>query len=210
MYKHIFWDFDGTLFNTYPAMVGALQKALAECGHTVDDQEILAQMKVTFSHAMRHFAALYSLDADHLTQRANQWRKVDEPNLCVPYEGIPALCSAITQSGRGNYLYTHRDATAVDMLRKFDMLKDFAGIVTADQGFARKPSPEALIYLMDQHNLDPKQSVMIGDRDLDVICGKNAGMDGCFFALDGGQSDGSADHQVVTMQQLYQVIGLEK
>lgn len=209
MYQHIFWDFDGTLFNTYPAMARALQKALAEHGHTVDEKRLLTHMKVTLSHAIEHFAALFALDAQALAGRVDAWRAVEEPRLCIPYDGIPALCRAIRRDGRSNYLYTHRDHTALDMLRRFDMEANFADIVTSEAGFARKPSPQALLYLLQKHGINPRDAVMIGDRDLDVQCGQNAGMDGCFFALDGGEPGGRTAHTVYTLAQLERVIGLQ-
>ena len=30
--KHFIWDFDGTLFDTYPNLAGYMQKALKDCG----------------------------------------------------------------------------------------------------------------------------------------------------------------------------------
>ena len=31
-YQHFIWDFDGTLFNTYPRMVKCFDHALRQCG----------------------------------------------------------------------------------------------------------------------------------------------------------------------------------
>lgn len=208
MYKHIFWDFDGTLFNTYPAMVGALQKALAQHGHAVHADDILAQMKITLSYALRYFADRFSIDLDTLRTLTDEFRAQDEPLLCAPYDGIATLCRTIAQSGRKNYLYTHRNHTAIDLIRRFDMEQDFEDFITQEHGFERKPSPQALQHMMQKHKIPADQAVMIGDRALDVQSGKSAGMHGCFFALDGGEPGGQPDHVVYTITQLYQMIGL--
>jgi D-glycero-D-manno-heptose 1,7-bisphosphate phosphatase len=39
----------------------------------------------------------------------------------------------------------------------------------------RKPSPAMLLQAAEEHGLDLKSSIMIGDRLSDVQCGKNAG-----------------------------------
>jgi phosphoglycolate phosphatase-like HAD superfamily hydrolase len=36
MYKNIIWDFDGTLFDSYPAIAGAFLSALLDHGTTGD------------------------------------------------------------------------------------------------------------------------------------------------------------------------------
>lgn len=208
MYQHIYWDFDGTLFNTYPAMVGALKKALQDQGHVVQPQQILAQMKVTLSHAIRHYALQYSLSYEDLRAQVDTYRAQDEPMQCAPYPGIPELCRAIAKNGGKNYLYTHRDRSAIQMMRRYHMLDDFTDFVTLEDGFERKPSPQALLYLLGKHGVSPQQAVMIGDRALDVQSGQNAGMAGCFFALDGGTPNPGANHVVYTLAQLYQMLQL--
>ena len=40
----IIWDFDGTLFDTYPLMARCLQRALADAGQEAGCEEIRAQM----------------------------------------------------------------------------------------------------------------------------------------------------------------------
>ena len=55
MIHHAIWDFDGTLFDTYPVMVRAFRTALAQldCPRLPEEADILAQMKqVTFMQSM--------------------------------------------------------------------------------------------------------------------------------------------------------------
>lgn len=47
MYKHIIWDFDGTLFDSYPAMGGAFKALLNEQRIEESLEEILKYMKVS-------------------------------------------------------------------------------------------------------------------------------------------------------------------
>ena len=43
--KNYIWDFDGTLFDTYPAMVNGAIKAMKELGINVQKEEIYPIMK---------------------------------------------------------------------------------------------------------------------------------------------------------------------
>ena len=44
MYKHVIWDFDGTLFDTYPIIIQNLDNALREFGYTCDPLEAMKLM----------------------------------------------------------------------------------------------------------------------------------------------------------------------
>ena len=61
----------------------------------------------------------------------------------------------------------------------------FTEIVTSLYGFPRKPSPEGLHYLIDKYALDRRQCCMVGDRLIDLACGKNAGVSRILFDPDG-------------------------
>ena len=76
-------------------------------------------------------------------------------------------------------------------------------------GFQRKPSPDAINYLVDKHNMIHNQAIMIGDRDLDILSAKNAGIHGCFFNEDGKKSD-IADFTISNFEELYSIIVGEK
>ena len=46
---------------------------------------------------------------------------------------------------------------------------------------APKPAPDGVLYLLDKYGLDREDTLMTGDRELDVMAGKNAGTYGCLF-----------------------------
>ena len=49
---NLLWDFDGTLFDTYPAYTDIFYEELG--GHA-SKQEILAYLKISFTHAVTHY-----------------------------------------------------------------------------------------------------------------------------------------------------------
>lgn len=45
----------------------------------------------------------------------------------------------------------------------------------------RKPKPGMVLKAMREFHIDPKQSIMIGDKPLDVECAANAGIEGVLY-----------------------------
>ena len=54
-------------------------------------------------------------------------------------------------------------------------------ILTMEDGFKRKPDPEAINYLVDKYNLNKNFTYYVGDRHLDIDSANNAGIRSIFF-----------------------------
>ena len=48
--------------------------------------------------------------------------------------------------------------------------------MTAEYGFPAKPSGDGIRYLLDKYRLDPAETWYVGDRSMDVLCAKDAGV----------------------------------
>ncbi|MCA0969273.1 HAD-IA family hydrolase [Halobacillus litoralis] len=206
MYKHIIWDFDGTLFDTYPVMAGIFERTLKEEGIEETSDQILSHMKVSMSATEKHYKENYAID-DHFINRFHAKRKDIEIEQSEPFDHIAEVCRAIHQSGRKNYLYTHRGRSSIEMLKKFDLYDYFTDFITSEHGFERKPSPNALLHLSEKHQITTSEAVMIGDRDLDLLAGKHAGMDAIYFSGRPEQNE-HADHSITDFQQLLPILNL--
>jgi phosphoglycolate phosphatase-like HAD superfamily hydrolase len=53
LFENIIWDFDGTLFDTYPGMIYAFKRALGDSGFEVSENEILKYMKVSVTDLVK-------------------------------------------------------------------------------------------------------------------------------------------------------------
>lgn len=204
MFKHIIWDFDGTLFNSYPAMGGAFKVLLKEHGIEESLEEILKYMKVSMGTAIEYYKNNYHIDSTFLDEYDLK-RSAIEKELCRPYQGIPEVCKSIHDSGKKSYLYTHRGESAITFLKKYSLYDYFADFITSTNGFERKPSPEAINYLVEKHNMLKDEAIMIGDRELDILSAKNAGIYSCFFSGNGGKCD-IADYTIDNFKQLHSII----
>lgn len=200
-YRYFLWDFDGTLFDTYPAIVRAFQHALGEFGREAGGEEIYLKMMDTIPQAVRHYTERFEL-GPAFGQRFKRLQRPYETAMAAPFPGARAFCQRVVEAGGKNYLYTHRNAEAILYLKRYGLDLYFEDYVTSEDGFPPKPAPDAVAFLLNRHQLDPGQSVMIGDRRIDILAGKNAGIGGGYFdPLERGGVP-EADFSVRSMEEL--------
>lgn len=177
--RHFFWDFDGTLFDTYPVIIESLRQGLREFGHDCDPTEAMKLMLDTIPTARNHYADLFCIDRDALAEAYQHYRRISvEELLAEPFEGVREVLEKIRCIGGENYIYTHRKSSeTLAYLEKYGLDGYFSDILgDGSPGFAVKPAPDSLLYLMEKHGIDPAQAVMVGDRDRDLGSGQAAGM----------------------------------
>ncbi|MBN8193257.1 HAD-IA family hydrolase [Bacillus sp. NTK074B] len=204
MYKHIIWDFDGTLFDTYPLMAGTFKGMLEKDGIDEPLEEIMKHMKVSMTYAFNHYGEKYGIGKEFI-EAYDSRRKDVEFDLSEPFEGMMELCKYIHETGRRNYLYTHRGKSSMRMLENFGMIGYFSDFITSEHGFERKPSPNAIQHLIRTHGIGLSDAIMIGDRDLDLESGKNAGIRSCYLTDEKAENP-HADYVVTSMEELYRII----
>lgn len=167
---NILFDFDGTLFDTYPAIVENIYREVKDSRkHLIQKEEIYKLAKVNAKLAMD------MLEFDE-AQRKNVYdRQFDvTPELTPPFPHL----EAILQYADTNVIMTHKSGAAVkEILNYYGWTKYFAEIVSKDNGFPKKPDTAAYTYLHEKYHID----LVIGDRQLDLIPAKALGIATCSF-----------------------------
>lgn len=183
-YKSFFWDFDGTLFDTYPIMVKAFMQALTDQHVSEIELDEVAIYEVMRRHslgaALKQFSAEFGIDLDQLE---DDYRKIEAPLIvdAKPFDGIKPLLEELQARNGQHFLLTHRNQSANQLLEAANIKKLFTDEVTSEQPFPRKPDPASLNYLIEQNQVERPTAIMIGDRNLDVDAGHNAGIAGALF-----------------------------
>lgn len=205
MYRHVIWDFDGTLFDTYPSMTKAMQGALEMRGYSEPEEDIYSYLKVTTGHAKKIYKDKYSLGED-FDEDFKRIRQEIEVGISFPYPGVVELLRDIVAAGGYNYICTHRSISTYKFLEHHGLSELFRGCVTADDGFAPKPAPDSVKYILDKYGIDPADAVMVGDRELDVKAGQNAGICGCAYSDGTGTPIPCADVTARDMDELRRIL----
>lgn len=183
MIRNIIWDLDGTIFDTYPAMGKAFQRAAADLGvEDVPLDFIISTARVTLDHCVESLSQRYGFDPDALGDQFTLRYKEISPLEQPPFEGVREICDLILSRGGVNVIVTHRRASGTErLLTTHHMATLFADRITAEDGFAQKPDPQSFVAMLEKHNLHKSETLAVGDRDIDVLAGQGAGLAACFF-----------------------------
>ena len=176
--KNYIWDFDGMLFDSYPHITAAFCKMMEEKGIEVDPAEAQSLFEISYGHAYENYGA--GRDERLIHQKYEHDYEL-EPKA-VPFPNTVETIRTLYERGAKHFLYTHRGHESSQYyLNKFGIDIYFEGFVDSSMNFAQKPSPDAVNWICETYGLDKSETVMIGDREIDVLSGKNAGVSGCLF-----------------------------
>ncbi|WP_079911823.1 HAD-IA family hydrolase [Paenibacillus sp. 32352] len=163
---HILWDFDGTLFDTYPVYTEIMYEVMEE---RVSKEEILNHLKLSFSHTIKQFG----LGEQQLNRIFTKERDL-HPSHMKPFPFV----EAILKLAEVNVIMTHKPRIEVlPILEYYGWMHYFAEIVAGGDGYPSKPNPESYKYLHDKYKLD----LVIGDREIDILPGRHIGLRTCLF-----------------------------
>lgn len=190
-YRCFIWDFDGTLYDTYDRIARAVKKGMDEMGIEAGSQDIKTLAKSTLKQACLALAG--EERAQELLARYFAHAEDEGLETMIPYEGCEETLKEVIERGGVNFLYTHRNKTALDALERDGLLQYFRDFITDEADFPSKPDPDALNWLIEQHHLERRECVIVGDRIIDVQAGKNAGIAGALFDPEGFYQPDDAD-----------------
>ena len=184
------WDMDGTLVDSYPAIVPAAGETLAAFGVDLEPEEIHREViAASVGALLERIARERGLDAAAL--KADFARSNDSRIQAIrPMPHAKDCLDTLRRAGHRSFVYTHRGASCEAILRQNGLEEYFTEIVTALSGFPRKPEPDAILYLMKKYGLERDACFYVGDRSLDVEAAERAGI-GSILLLD-PQSPGKA------------------
>ncbi len=106
--------------------------------------------------------------------------------LCKMAQDEGFLIIVVTnQAGIGKGFYDKESFFKLDSWMKKVFLENgiiisktyYCPHVSEDNCTCRKPKPGMIINALKEYNIDPKKSILIGDKVSDIIAGKSAGID---------------------------------
>lgn len=208
MKKAVIWDLDGTLLESYHVIVESIYLTFQEAGFEMSREKI-KEYAIRSSSSSLFYAVAdeKGIDVAALFERYRQISG-SKYKLITAMDGALETLQGLQARGVAHYVFTHRGNTTVPVLDHLGMTSYFGEILTSRSGFARKPDPEALTYLIQKYALDPKNTFYVGDRSLDIACANNAGIRGILFRRPGDLdvSDGTEMTVISELTQLLHII----
>ena len=171
----ICFDWDGTLFDSTNCITLALQQAVEDVGGTRPTREQASYViGLGLLDALRQVApdvpqARYRELSDRY--RTHYFRHINDITL---FDGVTELLDELRSRGHQLAVATGKSRRGLDeALETVGLTRMFDATRTADQT-AGKPDPQMLLELMDELDVPPGRTLMIGDTTHDLELAYNA------------------------------------
>jgi phosphoglycolate phosphatase len=220
MYETILFDLDGTLTDPVKGITRSIQYALAKFGIIEDDTEKLK--KFIGPPLAASFAGHYSFSSEKARQAVEYYREYfGETGIFenMVYPGITRLMSVLQEEGRCLFVATSKPTVyARRITDHFGLSGFFTEVVGSNLDGSRVNKAEIIGYILQEYpGVDKKGTVMVGDREHDIIGARANGIAsvGVAYGYGGTEELASAgpDHlaeSVAALQQLLIPGGAER
>ena len=185
MFRNIIWDVDGTLFDTYPPIAKAFKAALNALGKDAPLDWIQELARESLGHCLAVLAEKFHLEVDDLDRAFDEKYALVAANESPPFPGALEVCKYICSIDGKNVIVTHRGPKGtLELLAAHNMTGYFAGCLTRDDGYPRKPDPAIFEAAMAIYHLKREETLTVGDREIDIQAGQAAGIVSCFYGVE--------------------------
>ncbi len=172
--KALLFDVDGTLLDTREFILQATEHALKTHGYTVPQRAELSK------HVSKPLGKVYQdiTGQAEVGELENTHREFQLANLhlSVPFLNTVETLKTLKERGYRMAIVTTRSRkTSVKTLELAGVDIFFDTIISKEDTPAVKPDPTPLLKALEQLGCTPAEAIMIGDSELDVQAGKNAG-----------------------------------
>lgn len=168
MRKTLLLDFDGTLFDSLPAVGGAIIGMLERCGRT---GYTLEDMRKCVGPPLEHsFSKFFGFPDDEIQNCIETYRELHFKLLdrYTPYDGIVDALKALRSAGYRLVVATSKwEINARKMLADRG-LEQYFDLVAGSVDGLRSEKMEVIAYILDELKLGKSEALMIGDRLYDV------------------------------------------
>lgn len=170
----VLFDVDGTLLDTTEFIYQAYEHTFNNHGISPPTREELGKMMgKPLEEYYRFFAP--NTDTNQLCETHRTFQ-AENLSLCIPFPNTRSTLTELKKAGLKIAAVTTRSKrTSVDTLRVANLLNLIDTIISREDVENLKPHPEPLFKALEQLKVEPKNAVMIGDTDIDIKAGKNAG-----------------------------------
>ncbi len=186
-YKLAVFDLDGTVLNTIGGLTHAVNAALAMNGLPARSREEVQAMVGNGTRKLIERALGDDADPVLISKVYSDYQKYYAENCSYdtyPYDGIKQMLIKLNEAGIKCAVVTNKP----DIPAKKLIQENFGSLIAETHGNVPevpvKPDPTFVYETMKNLGVNPSEAVYIGDSDVDIRTGKNAGID--YISVDWG------------------------
>ena len=187
MIKGLIFDLDGTTIDTLGDIVYSFNAALREFDFPEKSRE---EIRMGVGRGFRALVdAVAPADASQETkdELANRYKNIYRENYyktSIAYEGMMEVMKDLQDKGIKLAVNSNKsDEFTTQLIARNYPGIDFIAVIGAREGVAHKPDPTTALQIAQMMDLRPEEIAYVGDSDVDMKTGKNAGMKtiGCLW-----------------------------
>ncbi len=183
MFKTAIFDLDGTLLNTLGDLTDASNYICAQNGWpTFTEEQIRHMVGNGNAKLVERFTPENQRTPECLARSMEQFMAyydIHKMDRTAPYPGVAEAVAALRSAGIKTAVFSNKaDALCPALVRHY--FGDVFDIVRGKRdGVPAKPDPTGVYALMEELGAEKASTVYVGDSDVDVLTGHNAGLKVC-------------------------------
>jgi phosphoglycolate phosphatase len=160
----VIFDLDGTLVDSLPDIAGALNEALAEAGRPpLPAHQIRGFVGDGAAKLVQRALAPDAGAVDVVTARFRHFYALRLHAETRPYPGIAPVLGRLAAAMPLAVVTNKPAELARPLLAALGLDMFFADVVADGDGFARKPAPDAGLWLLTRHGVAAQAALVVGD-----------------------------------------------
>lgn len=180
-YELYFFDFDGTLFDSYKSLVHVYDEAFRTIGQSSDEKDARVFMHMSLEETLRVRGV--TDPKERKTFLAGIAKAIDDPKyvaLTAIYPDVREVLAELKKRGRGIGLVSGNSPIHIALvLKEYGLSGYFTAVVGSSDLYRPKPFADPILHgLKSFPDTEKKDAVYIGDSLQDPETAFNAGVDG--------------------------------
>lgn len=179
-FTHLCFDLDGTLVDSSQTIFRATVYTLDKLGINSDIDEKKFEAMIG-----KHFVDIFSelgVNVPDFELFIGIYKKnyFEQMIYSTLYPEVEETLEKIKESGNTVSLLTTKVQDQADrIIDYFNLRKYFDLVMGRRDGMKYKPSPDPLLFICNELKVGLNNTLMVGDTELDIQCGKTAGAKTC-------------------------------
>jgi phosphoglycolate phosphatase/pyrophosphatase PpaX len=178
--KHVCFDLDGTLIDSYQTIYKTTVKTLEHL--KIEEPLLETEFHKRIGHHFLNIFDELNIPVADIEEFINIYKGYyfDFINESFLYPGVIQVLKNLKIDGIKISLLTTKGQDQADkIIDHFNLRNYFSFVMGRRKDIAIKPSPESLHFICNELGIEESETIMVGDSELDINCGKNAGAFSC-------------------------------